>query len=144
MSDRFISFFRRGRQMPTAPDRPTPDASYIIIDAPSTIDKDAHDPLIRYRDAWRRERATAPCTLDDAWERAVMRAVRAETANPRLRNEPDIYRWLAGCLRPLALANAALILLSFCVWWHWNPSSIPTGLQTYAQISPLTYDEFQR
>ncbi len=146
MKDRSIPFFRHGKRMPNVPDRPTPEAAYTIIavNHSSESGKDARDPLRRYRDAWRRERMAAPCLLDDAWEHAVMRAVRAEAAKPRLRNEPDMYRWLAVRLRPLVLANAALILLSFCVWWHWNPSSVPTGLQAYAQISTLTYDEFHR
>ncbi len=144
MKDRFMPFFRHERRVPTAPDRSTPEAAYTIITPPPRLDEDAHDPLVRYRDAWRTERAAAPCILDEAWERAVMRTVRAEAAKSRLGDEPDIYRWLAGCLRPLALANVALILLSFCIWWHWPPSSMPAGFQSYAHISPLTYDEFRR
>ena len=61
--------------------------------------------LEKARRRWNEGRTNRPSLLDEAWEERVMFAVRLSPMD-----DPDVPDWLAQRFRPLALANAVIIL----------------------------------
>ena len=73
--------------------------------------------------------------LGGAWEERVLFAVRALPIP-----EPQVPDWLAERFRPLALANAVIILCALLLSWH---AGDPTAaLADYAQAAVANYEVF--
>lgn len=90
--------------------------------------------LEAFRRDWLAARRTAPA-LDGAWEDRVMRAVRLQSAE-----EGAVPQWLAQRLRPLAVADAAIVLLATLLFWQaGDPAS---ALADYAQALLSSYEVF--
>lgn len=80
-------------------------------------------------------RTGRPSLLDEAWEERVMFAVRLGPMD-----DPDVPDWLAQRFRPLALANAVIILCALMLFWHaGDPGS---ALAEYAQSALAGYEVF--
>ncbi|MFQ9492216.1 MAG: RNA polymerase sigma factor [Bilophila wadsworthia] len=73
--------------------------------------------------------------LDEAWEERVMFAVRLSPMD-----DPDVPDWLAQRFRPLALANAVIILCALMLFWHAGDPG--TALAEYAQSALAGYEVF--
>ena len=69
--------------------------------------------LEKARCRWNEGRTNRPSLLDEAWEERVMFAVRLSPMD-----DPDVPDWLAQRFRPLALANAVIILCALMLFWH--------------------------
>ena len=105
--------------------RETANACYSVVRE--------EDPLESLRRVWRTERMAQqrePRLLDGRWEQEVMRAVRACSIP-----EPDVVHWLARCLFPLSLANAAVLLLSLGAVWRTLSAADALSLLDYLQAS---------
>ena len=82
--------------------------------------------LEKARRRWNEGRTNRPSLLDEAWEERVMFAVRLSPMD-----DPDVPDWLAQRFRPLALANAVIILCALMLFWHAGDPG--TALAEYAQ-----------
>lgn len=105
--------------------RETANACYSVVRE--------EDPLQSLRRVWRAERMAQqrkPRLLDGRWEQEVMQAVRACPIP-----EPDVVHWLARCLFPLSLANAAVLLLSLGAAWRTLSAADAVSLLDYLQAS---------
>ena len=80
-------------------------------------------------------RTNRPSLLDEAWEERVMFAVRLSPMD-----DPDVPDWLAQRFRPLALANAVIILCALMLFWHAGDPG--TALAEYAQSALAGYEVF--
>lgn len=84
-----------------------------------------HDPLNAFQKLWRAVRScSGPSRLDQTWEEDVMCAILA-CPGPGLSPETGVTLWLGQRLFPLALADAAIILLTAGLVWH---NTIDTGV----------------
>lgn len=90
--------------------------------------------LDEMRRLWARARdARSPAPLDERREHGVMRAVLA-CPHPA----SDVTYWLARRLYPLALANAAVVLLTVALLWHFSADAA-AGLPEYLQAAMPDY-----
>ena len=80
------------------------------------------------RRRWNEGRTGRASLLAEAWEERVMFAVRLSPMD-----DPDVPDWLAQRFRPLALANAAIILCALMLFWHAGDPG--TALAEYAQAA---------
>ena len=78
--------------------------------------------LEKARRRWNEGRTNRPSLLDEAWE------------------DPDVPDWLAQRFRPLALANAVIILCALMLFWHAGDPG--TALAEYAQSALAGYEVF--
>ena len=72
---------------------------------------------------------------DGLREERVMFAVRLSPMD-----DPDVPDWLAQRFRPLALANAVIILCALMLFWHAGDPG--TALAEYAQSALAGYEVF--
>ena len=91
--------------------------------------------LEKARRRWNEGRTNRPSLLDEAWEERVMFAVRLSPMD-----DPDVPDWLAQRFRPLALANAVIILCALMLFWHAGDPG--TALAEYAQSALAWYEVF--
>ena len=87
------------------------------------------------RRRWNEGRTGRASLRDEAWEERVMVAGRRCP-----RDDPDVPDWLAQRFRPLALANAAIILCALMLFWHAGDPG--TALAEYAQAALAGYEVF--
>ena len=87
------------------------------------------------RRRWDEGHTDRPSLLDEAWEERVMFAVRLSPMD-----DPDVPDWLAQRFRPLALANAIIILCALMLFWHAGDPG--TALAEYAQSALAGYEVF--
>ena len=84
--------------------------------------------LEKARRRWNEGRTNRPSLLDEAWVRL----------SPM--DDPDVRDWLAQRFRPLALANAVIILCALMLFWHAGDPG--TALAEYAQSALAGYEVF--
>ena len=89
--------------------------------------------LEKARRRWNEGRTNRPSLLDEAWEERVMFTVRLSPMD-----DPDVPDWLAQRFRPLALANAVIILCALMLFWHAGDPG--TALAEYAQSALAGYE----
>ena len=77
---------------------------------------------------------------DGLLEEARRRWNEGRTGRASLLDDPDVPDWLAQRFRPLALANAAIILCALMLFWHAGDPG--TALAEYAQAALAGYEVF--